>query len=84
MSPSCCLSKVRKLSRHYGYFQVRLRVSGPESSKFIEQQFAGLPADIVNKIIGENVANFCCQLLWSDQFSSERRPGPLSEVELRW
>jgi predicted TIM-barrel fold metal-dependent hydrolase len=30
----------------------------PESSRYIEEQFAGLPADIVHKITCENAAKF--------------------------
>jgi predicted TIM-barrel fold metal-dependent hydrolase len=30
----------------------------PESSKYIEEQFAGLPADVVHKITCENAAKF--------------------------
>jgi hypothetical protein len=58
MSPCRRLPKGGGLSRYYGYFQFGLTASGWEPSKFIEQQFAGLPADGMYKIIGEDVANF--------------------------
>ena len=57
----------------------------PESSKYIEEQFAGLPADTIHKITCENAANSTASLIDEPLFASWREADPLQPAPIaKW